>query len=70
MTRRWWLVTLAFILMAAGVLAGRGGGRGRIGGRKGQKYGSRVPVIIIHKNPASASYYEHKDVSNTTFSFG
>lgn len=41
----------------------RGGGGGRRGGgRKGTKYGSRMPILIRHRNPASASYYEHKDV--------
>ncbi|PSN33658.1 hypothetical protein C0J52_20988 [Blattella germanica] len=43
--------------------AARGGGRGGPGkvrgsGRKG--YGSRMP-ITIPRNPASASYYNHKD---------
>lgn len=37
------------------------GGKGRGSGRKG--YGSRMPILIQHRNPASASYYDHKDVS-------
>jgi hypothetical protein len=43
---------------------GRGGGKGRGGGRKG--YSSRMPVLIQHRNPASASYYNHKGVSTCT----
>jgi hypothetical protein len=45
----------------ASAARGGGGGKGRSGGRKG--YGSRMPVLILHRNPASASYYDHKDVS-------
>lgn len=45
----------------ASAARGGGGGKGRGGGRKG--YGSRMPVLIQHRNPASASYYDHKDVS-------
>ncbi|XP_021914406.1 immunoglobulin domain-containing protein oig-4-like [Zootermopsis nevadensis] len=43
----------------ASAARGGGGGKGRGGGRKG--YGSRMPVLIQHRNPASASYYDHKD---------
>ena len=47
----------------------RGGGGGRMGGkgRGGRRntYGSRMPILIRHRNPASASYYEHKDVCFT-----
>ena len=37
------------------------GGRGRGGSRRGS-FGSRMPIQIVHKNPASAHYYENKDV--------
>lgn len=37
----------------------RGGGR-RSGGRV---YKSRMPILIPHRNPASANYYGNKDVS-------
>jgi hypothetical protein len=45
------------------VIAARGGrgGKGRGSSRKG--YSSRMPVLIQHHNPASASYYNHKGVS-------
>ena len=60
----WWLVA---VYLAAALLSGdaaRAGGRGPIGGKaRPRKYGSRVPVVIQHRNPASVTYYEHKDVS-------
>lgn len=37
-------------------IAGRQRGRNKI-------YNSRMPIIIQHPNPASAHYYENKDVS-------
>lgn len=41
---------------------GRGVGRGRM---RGRVFGSRMPILIPHRNPASAHYYEHKDVSES-----
>lgn len=41
---------------------GRAGGKGGRGGTRG-RYGSRMPILINHKNMASANYYDHKDVS-------
>lgn len=59
---------LLFIIISSIIAAecargggGRMGGKGR-GGRR-NTYGSRMPILIRHRNPASASYYEHKDVS-------
>ncbi|XP_060829728.1 immunoglobulin domain-containing protein oig-4-like isoform X2 [Bombus pascuorum] len=42
--------------------AAKGGG-GRGGGRRtgGRVYKSRMPILIPHRNPASANYYENKD---------
>jgi hypothetical protein len=54
---------LLYVNMASAARGG-GGGKGRGGSRKG--YGSRMPVLIQHHNPASASYYDHKDVSTCT----
>ncbi|XP_054270600.1 immunoglobulin domain-containing protein oig-4-like [Macrosteles quadrilineatus] len=53
------VVAVAVSEAARGGGGGRGGGRGK-GGRRGQ-YGSRMPIQIQHRNPASASYYENKD---------
>ncbi|XP_063229641.1 immunoglobulin domain-containing protein oig-4-like [Bacillus rossius redtenbacheri] len=50
------------VLLAAGPASGArggGGGKSRGTGRKG--YGSRMPVLIQHRNTASANYYDHKD---------
>jgi hypothetical protein len=55
------LIGCILYLDLASAARGGGGGKGRGGGRKG--YGSRMPVLIQHRNPASASYYDHKDVS-------
>ena len=52
---------LIYVDIANAARGGGGRGKGRGGGRKG--YGSRMPVLIQHRNPASASYYNHKDVS-------
>lgn len=47
----------------------RGGG-GRRGGRKGTKYGMRMPILIKSRNPEAGNYYDHKDVSfSKTFFF-
>lgn len=54
------IALVALIAIAEAAKGGRGGGR-RGGGRR--NYGSRMPIIIQHKNPASANYYENKDVS-------
>lgn len=55
------LVSAAVSEAARGGGGGRGGGKGGRGGRRGQ-YGSRMPILIQHRNPASANYYDHKDV--------
>lgn len=54
-------VLIGCLLCGDVVTAARGGrgGKGRGVGRKG--YSSRMPVLIQHRNPASASYYNHKD---------
>ncbi|CAH1399150.1 unnamed protein product [Nezara viridula] len=58
---------LLFIIISSTIVteSARGGGGGRMGGkgRGGRRntYGSRMPILIRHRNPASASYYEHKD---------
>ncbi|XP_014273711.1 immunoglobulin domain-containing protein oig-4 [Halyomorpha halys] len=58
---------LLFIIISSTIVTecARGGGGGRMGGkgRGGRRntYGSRMPILIRHRNPASASYYEHKD---------
>lgn len=56
------LAAAVFCEAARGGGGGRGGGKGARGGRRGQ-YGSRMPILIQHRNPASANYYDHKDVS-------
>lgn len=56
------VLAVTFCEAARGGGGGRGGGKGARGGRRGQ-YGSRMPILIQHRNPASASYYENKDVS-------
>jgi hypothetical protein len=57
-------VLIGCLLSADMATAARGGGRGGKGRGSGRKgYGSRMPILIHHRNPASASYYEHKDVS-------
>lgn len=43
---------------------GGGGGRGSKGGGRRGRFGSRMPIAII-RNPASANYYDHKDVCKT-----
>ena len=58
---------LLFLLLAAtfddtNAAKNRGGSRnGRSRGR-GRTYGSRMPIPILHRNSASANYYENKDV--------
>lgn len=32
-----------------------------VGKQRGRLFGSRMPVIIQHRNPASMNYYENKD---------
>jgi hypothetical protein len=59
-----WVLLVALVAAAAGVAAAaRGGGRGKGGGRGRHSMGSRMP-IMIHRSPASANYYNNKDVSN------
>lgn len=58
-----WVLLVALVVVVAGVAdAARGGGRGKGGGRGRHSMGSRMP-IMIHRNPASANYYNNKDVS-------
>ncbi|CAH0390582.1 unnamed protein product [Bemisia tabaci] len=58
---------LLFLLLMAALLGwsegARGGGRGPVRGRGGRRghFGSRMPILIKHYNPASASYYENSD---------
>jgi len=55
-------VLIGCLLSMNMVTAARGGGRGKgTSSRKG--FGSKPYILIRHRNPASASYYEHKDVS-------
>jgi hypothetical protein len=57
-----WVLIGCLLSVDMATAARGGGGRGKGGGtRKG--YGSRMPILILHRNPASASYYDHKDVS-------
>jgi len=55
-----WVLIGCLLSVDMATAARGGGGRGKGGGsRKG--YGSRTHILIQH--PASASYYDHKDVS-------
>ena len=58
-----WVLIGCLLSVDMATAARGGGGRGGKsgGGRKG--YGSRMHILIQHRNPASASYYDHKDVS-------
>lgn len=63
--RRWgFLCLFLFVsLLMSTVAAKGGGGRGSSRGHGGRVYKSRMPILIPHRNPASANYYENKDVS-------
>lgn len=50
----------ALMMSTEAAKGGRGVGRGH---GRGRVYGSRMPILIPHRNPASANYYENKDVS-------
>lgn len=74
------IALLLFSFIAGGFAARGGGrGRGKkiqlsidfglknvglAGKQRGRLFGSRMPIIIQHRNPASMNYYENKDVSN------
>lgn len=53
--------SLTLILLVRDSSPARASGRGSKG--KGSKFGSRMLTNIRHRNPASASYYDNKDVS-------
>ena len=57
------LLIILSMMIINEVKAAKGGGRGR-GRSRGRVFGSRMPIQIHHKNPASATYYENKDVIN------
>jgi hypothetical protein len=60
----WVLIGCLLSVDMATAARGGGGGRGGKGRGNGRKvYGSRIPIQIQHRNSASASYYDHKDVS-------
>ncbi|XP_032668670.1 immunoglobulin domain-containing protein oig-4-like isoform X4 [Odontomachus brunneus] len=60
MPRLLYLFLLTALMMSTE--AAKGGGRGAARGRgRGRVYGSRMPILIPHRNPASAHYYENKD---------
>ncbi|XP_012271055.1 immunoglobulin domain-containing protein oig-4 [Orussus abietinus] len=53
---------LLLIMICIDTDAAKGGGaRGGRGRGRGRLYGSRMPILIPHRNPASAKYYENKD---------
>lgn len=61
------LLLLFYQLVRVDCARGGGGGRGKGRGGRRERYGSRIPTLIDtkHRNPASASYYEHKDVKSS-----
>ncbi|XP_015586510.1 immunoglobulin domain-containing protein oig-4 [Cephus cinctus] len=64
MKKCWLFYTLALVVtfsLVANAAKVGGGGRGSRGRLRGRIYGSAVPVLIPHRNPASAHYYENKD---------
>ncbi|XP_017783810.1 PREDICTED: immunoglobulin domain-containing protein oig-1-like isoform X2 [Nicrophorus vespilloides] len=58
-TKHFAIICIVIICLNA-TQAARGGGRGKQRAR-GRIYNSRMPVIIQHRNPAAASYYDNKD---------
>jgi hypothetical protein len=62
MTRCRLVYLLLLTALIMGAEAAKGGVRGRGRGR-GRLYGSRIPILIPNRNPASTHYYENKDVS-------
>lgn len=68
MKRCQFLCLFFFIALLVNTDAAKGGG-GRGGSRRsgGRVYKSRMPILIPHRNPASANYYENKDVRQKIF---
>lgn len=59
---------ILFVMLYTIAETAKGGGGGALGGRNrgnrgGRLYGSRIPILIPSRNPASTGYYENKDVS-------
>lgn len=50
-------------MMSTQAPKGGSGRGGRSGSRRGRIFKSRMPILIPHRNAASANYYENKDVS-------
>ncbi|XP_049822092.1 immunoglobulin domain-containing protein oig-4 [Aethina tumida] len=60
--RKWFALLMCVSVLVGDSGAARGGGRaGKTGRGRGRLYNSRMPVIIQHRNPAAANYYENKD---------
>ncbi|XP_033337411.1 palladin isoform X3 [Megalopta genalis] len=60
--RKWGLVCLFFVCLLIGTETAKNTGiRGSSRSRTGRVYKSRMPILIPHRNPACANYYEHKD---------
>ncbi|GAB1862172.1 Contactin-5-like isoform x1 protein [Camponotus japonicus] len=55
-----YLFLLTALMMSTEAQKG-GGGRGGRGRSRGRTWGSRMPILIPNRNPASANYYENKD---------
>lgn len=68
MKRYQFLCLFFFIALLVSTDAAKGGG-GRGASRRsgGRVYKSRMPILIPHRNPASANYYENKDVRQKIF---
>lgn len=60
--RLFYLFLLTALMISTEAQKG-GGGRGGRGRSRGRVFGSRMPILIPHRNPASAHYYANKDVS-------
>jgi len=58
-----WVLIGCLLSVDMATAARGGGGRGSKTGGSRKGYGSRMHILIQHRNPASASYYDHKDVS-------
>jgi hypothetical protein len=58
-----WVLIGCLLFVDIATAARGGGGRGSKAGGSRKGYGSRMHILIQHRNPASASYYDHKDVS-------
>ncbi|KAL3280587.1 hypothetical protein HHI36_003819 [Cryptolaemus montrouzieri] len=55
------LFLLWVLLYLSACNAARGSGRAKQARGRGRLFNSRMTIIIRHRNPASAHYYEHKD---------